>query len=95
MIQRTRIPSRRWFPAAILSFFVMLLAFPAFAGRVQVRDSGGLFSSADNAALHSSGDNYPFDVRVLTSSEYDNKAQFDQYVRQQVNEPNVVVVGSR
>jgi hypothetical protein len=93
MTLRKRISLRSWFLAAVVTFSLMLLTLPALAGRVQIRDPGGLFNPADISALHGQGGEYPFDVRVIASSEHDQKADFDRLVRAQVNAPNVVVIG--
>ena len=93
MTLRKSIAPRRWLLAALVSFSLMLLSLPALAGRVQLRDPGGLFPPADVSALHAEGGEYPFDVRIVATTEFDQKADFDRYVRAQVNEPNVVVVG--
>src|SRR5262245_8407737 len=93
MRHRKSIAPRRWLMAAVVSLALMLLSLPALAGRVQIRDPGGLFNSGDTSALHSEGEQFPFDVRIVASTEYAQKSDFDRYVRAQVNEPNVVVVG--
>jgi len=90
MPQRKSIARRGWLLAAVVSLALMLLSFPALAGRVQIRDPGGLFTPADTSALHGEGGEYPFDVRIVATSEYDQKADFDKFVGAQVNEPNVV-----
>ena len=79
--------------AAVVSVTLMLLSLPALAGRVQLRDPGGLLSQADVSALQEVAAGYPFDARVLATSEYENKADFDRHVRAQVNAPNAVVIG--
>ena len=93
MRHRKGIAPRRWLLAALISVSLMLLSLSALAGRVQIRDTGGLFNAADTSALRNEGDQYPFDVRIVASTEHAQKAEFDRYVRAQVNEPNVVVVG--
>jgi hypothetical protein len=58
-----------------------------------VRDSATALSAADRSQIESAVARYPFDVHVLTSTQYADQTAFSRYVHGQVNEPNVVVVG--
>jgi hypothetical protein len=87
--QRLRPSLLSWLVAMVLS----VLAVPAWAGMVQLRDGANVIPEADRTALREEGAQYPFDVRVVTSSEHTQTADFDRYVAAQVARPNMVVVG--
>jgi len=66
---------------------------PAFAGTLQLKDSQGLLSPGDAAALHREGEALPFDARVVTTGDHPEKAELERYVHEQLTSPNMVVVG--
>ncbi len=80
---------------AVLSVAVFALfhAGLARAGTLQVRDSASLLTASDRSQIEAAASRYPFDVRVLTTSQYPDQAAFSRYVHAQVNEANEVVVG--
>ena len=58
-----------------------------------MRDAASLLTPSDRSTLESAVGRYPFDVRVLTSTDYADQPSFSRYVGAQVSEPNMVVVG--
>src|SRR5438128_1266931 len=89
---RHRWPSLRLL-ALTLAALLMAAAAPAWAGTLQIRDGANVLSEGDRSALRSEGAAYPFDVRVVTTSEHATAAELDRYVAAQVAKPDMVVVG--
>lgn len=69
------------------------LGRPAQAGTVQVRDDADLLTPVQEAALRASGARYAFDARVLTTTRFSSRADFDRHVAAQLAGANMVVVG--
>lgn len=91
MATQTRIA--RWLRVLCTLALVLLAPLSAWAGTLQIKDSEGLLSPGDAAALRHEGNDYPFDVRVVTTAEHPDKADLDRYVHEQLAAPNMVVVG--
>src|SRR6266540_3974652 len=72
---------------------VLLYTLSAVAGTLQLRDTANLLAAEDKAQLHSEGTRFPFDVRVVITSEYADRESFSRHVSAQLANPNMVVVG--
>jgi uncharacterized membrane protein YgcG len=79
--------------AIALPLTAMLLSTLAIAGEAQFRDSAELLAPLERQIVANHAADYPFDVRVLTTSDYPSTDQFESYVRSQLNGSNVVIVG--
>lgn len=65
----------------------------ASAGTLQVRDDADVLTPAQETQLRGRGAQYPFDARVLTSSQFTSRADFDRHVASQLSAPGMVVIG--
>ena len=74
-------------------FAALLLPASAFAGNLQVRDPGDVLPAQDEASLRADARAWPFDARVVVTTDMSSRADFDRYVGQQVGSANMVVVG--
>lgn len=79
--------------AAALFGAVSAVTPSADAGVFQSLDEQNLLTPADVSMLRTEALQWPFELRVLTTSRAPNRAAFDQLVRAQVTVPNVIVVG--
>jgi hypothetical protein len=86
-------PLRPLLVALLAVLAALLVAGSSFAGTLQVRDSASLLTPADRHAIESAAERYPFDVRVLTTTDYADQPSFSRYVGAQVSAPDMVVVG--
>ncbi len=86
-------PLRSCITSLLLVLAALLTTGSAFAGSLQVHDSAGLLTGSDRRAIESAAARCPFDVRVLTSTDYADQGAFSRYVGAQVSEPNMIVVG--
>jgi len=71
----------------------LTLGAVASAGTLQVRDDADVLTPAQETLLRGRGAQYPFDARVLTSSRFTSRADFDRHVASQLAAPDMVVVG--
>ncbi len=71
----------------------LLIPVTASAGTLQVRDPSDMLTAQDEAGLRDAARAWPFDARVVVTSEMPSRASLDRYVGAQVSEPNMVVVG--
>lgn len=71
----------------------LLAPTAALAGNLQVRDPGDALPALEEANLREAARAWPFDARVIVSSEMSSRADFDRYVGAQVSSANMVVVG--
>jgi hypothetical protein len=71
----------------------LLVPTVALAGTLQVRDPGDALPALDEANLREAARAWPFDARVVVSSEMSSRAEFDRYIGAQVASANMVVVG--
>ena len=70
-----------------------LAASTALAGTLQLRDGASLFSPDDQTRLKSDAARRPFDVRILTTTDYADQDALNRYVASQLSEGNMVVIG--
>jgi hypothetical protein len=71
----------------------LLVPTAALAGNLQVRDPGDVLPAMEETNLREAARAWPFDARVVVSSEMTSRADFDRYVGAQVASANMVVVG--
>lgn len=86
MTTRTRL-----LPGALLA--ILLVPTTALAGTLQVRDPGDVLPAQEEASLREVARAWPFDARVVVTTEMSSRAEFDRYVGAQVASANMVVVG--
>ena len=86
MITRTRLLS-----GALLS--LLLVPATALAGTLQIRDPGDVLPVQEEASLREAARAWPFDARLVVTTELSSRADFDRYVGAQVASPNMVVLG--
>ena len=65
----------------------------ALAGTLQIRDPGDVLAAQDEQGLRAAAAAWPFDARVVVTTELTSRADFDRYVGAQVAAANMVVVG--
>jgi uncharacterized membrane protein YgcG len=65
----------------------------ALAGTLQIRDPGDVLPAQEEASLRQAAQAWPFDARVVVTTEMPSRAAFSRYVGAQVAGPNMVVVG--
>ena len=71
----------------------LLVPSAAFAGTLQIRDPGDVLPAQEEVNLREAARAWPFDARVVVSTEISSRADFDRYVGAQVASANMVVVG--
>lgn len=86
MITRTRL-----FSGALLA--LVLVPATALAGTLQIRDPGDVLPVQEEASLREAARAWPFDARLVVTTELSSRADFDRYVGAQVASPNMVVLG--
>jgi len=71
----------------------LLIPTTALAGTLQIRDPGDVLPAMEEANLREAARAWPFDARVVVTTEMSSRADFDRYVGNQVASANMVVVG--
>ncbi len=71
----------------------LLIPVTAAAGTLQVRDPSDMLTAQDEAGLREAARAWPFDARVVVTTEMSSRSALDRYVGAQVSSPNMVVVG--
>ena len=79
----------------ILLFTLLCMSFSleAIAGRVSIQDNANVLSTADKNVLMEVGSRHPFDVIILTSSQFGSRSQFDTVAAGMLTSPNSMVIG--
>ncbi|MDO9019200.1 MAG: hypothetical protein Q8S73_11640 [Deltaproteobacteria bacterium] len=71
----------------------VLVPTTALAGNLQIRDPGDVLPAQEEVSLREAARAWPFDARVVVTTEMSSRADFDRYVGAQVASANMVVVG--
>ncbi|MBK6534946.1 MAG: hypothetical protein IPF99_37015 [Deltaproteobacteria bacterium] len=71
----------------------LLVPTTALAGTLQIRDPGDVLPAQEEVNLREAARAWPFDARVVVTTEMSSRADFDRYVGNQVASANMVVVG--
>jgi len=71
----------------------LLVPTTALAGTLQIRDPGDVLPALEEVNLREAARAWPFDARVVVTTEMSSRADFDRYVGNQVASANMVVVG--
>lgn len=72
---------------------LLLVPATALAGTLQIRDPGDVLPPLEETNLREAARAWPFDARVVVTTEMSSRADFDRYVGAQVASANMVVVG--